>query len=143
MSLLPVDPARPVGAIKVATTEQYPNKTYRMEIDNDRIAGTITSDLEAVEQAVYKILNTERYQYIIYSWDYGVELADLFGKPIPFVLPEIPRRIKEALTQDDRISDVTNFDLTYDKAGSVLAKFTVVTIYGNLQEQKEVKITNV
>ena len=55
----------------------------------------------------------------------------------------IPRRIKEALTQDDRITDVTNFDLSYDKGGSVLAKFTVITIYGNLQAKKEVRIANV
>ena len=143
MSLLPVDPARPVGAVVIKTTEVYPNQTYRMQIDDDRISGIITGNLEAVEQAVYKILNTERYQYLIYSWNYGVELADLFGKPIPFVLPEIPRRIKEALTQDDRITDVTNFDLNYDKSGSILAKFTVVTVYGNLQEQKEVRIANV
>nr|DAZ07867.1 MAG TPA: Protein of unknown function (DUF2634) [Caudoviricetes sp.] len=143
MSLLPVDPARPVGAVDIKTTEVYPNKTYQMQIDDDRINGIITGNLEAIEQAVYKILNTERYQYLIYSWNYGVELADLFGKPIPFVLPEIPRRIKEALTQDDRITDVTNFDLNYDKSGSILAKFTVVTVYGNLQEQKEVRIANV
>ncbi|WP_278558897.1 DUF2634 domain-containing protein [Acidaminococcus intestini] len=143
MSLLPVDPARAVGSVTIATTETYPNKTYRMLIDDERINGTVTDNLEAVEQAIYKILNTERYQYVIYSWSYGVELADLFGKPIPFVLPEIPRRIKEALTQDDRITDVTNFDLSYDQGGSVLAKFTVVTIYGNLQEQKEVKVANV
>ena len=143
MSLLPVDPARPVGAVAIKTTEVYPNKTYRMMIDDDRISGTITENLEAIEQAVYKVLNTERYQYIIYSWNYGVELAELFGKPIPFVLPEIPRRIKEALTQDDRITDVTNFDLSYDKGGSVLAKFTVITIYGSLQAQKEVRIANV
>ncbi|MFQ8776837.1 MAG: DUF2634 domain-containing protein [Roseburia sp.] len=27
-----------------------------------------------MKQAIYNILNTERYQYIIFSWDYGVEL---------------------------------------------------------------------
>lgn len=143
MSLLPVNPTRAVASIAVKQSETYPNKTYKMEIDADRVYGTVTSDLEAVEQAVYKILNTERYQYIIYSWDYGVELAELFGKPMPFVLPEIPRRIKEALTADDRITDVTNFDLSYDRRGSVLAKFTVITIYGNLQASKVVKIANV
>lgn len=142
MALLPDTDSSDTGTvIGIASTEKYPNKTYRMKIDDEKIEGTITTDLEAVQQAVYKILNTERYKHVIYSWNYGVELADLFGKPIPYVLPEIPRRIREALVQDDRINDVTDFDLSYTKDGSVLAKFTVVTIYGDLQEEKAVKIS--
>ena len=109
-------------------------------IDTDRIQGTITDDLEAVKQAIYKIINTERYKFLIYSWNYGIELEDLFGKPIPYVLPEIPRRIKEALTQDDRIDDVLGFDLSYDRKGNVLAKFTVVTIYGSVEIEKVVNV---
>ena len=56
-----------------------PSKQHRMNIERTRIAGTCDG-LEAVRQTVYKILNTERYAYIIYSWDYGVELQDLYGK---------------------------------------------------------------
>lgn len=142
MALLPDTSSSDTGsAIKVAKTETYPNKTYRMNIEQDKVEGTITNNIEAVEQAVYKILNTERYKHIIYSWRYGVELADLFGKPIPYVLPEIPRRIKEALVQDDRINDVTDFDLSYEKDGSVLAKFRVISIYGDIQAEKAVKIS--
>lgn len=36
--------------------------------------------MEAVKQAVYKILQTERYKYVIYDWNYGVELEDLLEK---------------------------------------------------------------
>lgn len=141
MALLPDTSTTDTGnAVEVVTQNTYPNKTYRMKIDEERVDGTIRNELEAVEQAVYKILNTERYKHIIYSWNYGVELEDLFGKPIPYVLPEIPRRIKEALIQDDRIEDVTGFDLTYNKNGEVLAKFTVVTIYGDLEVERAVKI---
>lgn len=140
MVLLPDTATDESGAISVAMTPTQPNKTYKMMIDTDRIQGTITDDLEAVEQAIYKIINTERYKFLIYSWNYGIELENLFGKPIPYVLPEIPRRIKEALTQDDRIKDVLGFDLTYNRKGDVLAKFTVVTIYGNLEIEKVVNV---
>lgn len=140
MALLPDTATDESGAISVAMTPTRPNKTYKMMIDTDRIQGTITDDLEAVKQAIYKIINTERYKFLIYSWNYGIELEDLFGKPIPYVLPEIPRRIKEALTQDDRIKDVLGFDLTYNRKGDVLAKFTVVTIYGNLEIEKVVNV---
>lgn len=140
MALLPDTATDESGAISVAMTPTQPNKTYKMMIDTDRIQGTITDDLEAVKQAIYKIINTERYKFLIYSWDYGIELEDLFGKPIPYVLPEIPRRIKEALTQDDRIDDVLGFDLSYDRKGNVLAKFTVVTIYGSVEVEKVVNV---
>ncbi|WP_315002264.1 DUF2634 domain-containing protein [uncultured Selenomonas sp.] len=93
-----------------------------------------------------KILNTERYEYVIYSWNYGVELADLFGKPIPYVLSEIPRRVREALVQDDRIRDVTDFDIRYvrdnaqGRRGDVLACFRVQSIYGDIAMEKGVRI---
>ena len=141
MVLLPDTSSAQTGTtVDVVTKETYPNQTYKMRIDEEQIDGTITDDLEAVRQAVYNILNTERYRFVIYDWSYGVELEELFGKPIPYVLPEIPRRIREALIQDDRISDVINFDLSYTKDGNVTAKFTVVTIYGDLEAEKEVRV---
>lgn len=56
------------------------------------------------------------------------------------MLPEIPRRIKEALVADDRIIDATAFELSHDKRGNVLAKFKVITIFGNFDAGKEVRI---
>ena len=124
--------------INIATTSIVPNKSYRMKIADEKILGNI-DELDAIAQACYKILNTERYQYVIYSWNYGIELQDLFGKPIPYVYSELPRRIKEALTQDDRINSVEDFELSYDK-GNVLAKFTVKSNLGNIEMEKGVNI---
>lgn len=115
-----------------------PNRTYKMRIEEEKILG-MTDELDAIEQACYKILNTERYQYVIYSWNYGIELQDLFGKPIPYVFSELPCRIKEALLQDDRVKEVINFDLSYGK-GDVLAKFEVVTENGVLAMEKGVQV---
>ena len=120
-----------------------PSKTYRMNIEEETVSGIITEDLEAVRQAVYKILNTERYKHVIYSSDYGVELADLFGKPMPYVIPEIPRRIEEALLIDDRITKVDSFDLQYDKQGNVNCYFVVHSIFGNIEMERSVKVKNV
>lgn len=73
--------------------ESYPNRTYAMKKER-MIAGTY-DHLKAVKQAVYKILRTERYEHAIYSWDYGIELKDLFGKNVNYVKAEIKHRIKE------------------------------------------------
>ena len=122
----------------------YYDKTYRIVEDSkgeeypSRING-YAETLEAVKQAIYLILSTERYQYLIYSWDYGIELIDLYGKPMSYVMSELPRRIEEALTMDDRIESVTDFE--FEKNGKKLhTTFTVVTTVGNIESELEVEI---
>jgi hypothetical protein len=96
-------------------------------------------DLEAIKQSILLILSTERYKFNIYSWDYGVELLDLYGEPMSYVMASLPRRIKEALIQDDRITDVIDFE--FDKHGTRLhTTFTVVTNIGNISTELEVNI---
>lgn len=128
-----------IDVLDIPITETtYPTKTYKILVEKDRISGD-TDGLDAVAQAVYLILSTERYKHIIYSWDYGVELLDLIGKPIPYVIAELPRRIKEALITDDRITDVVDFE--FEKKGQKLyTKFTVVTDAGNLSTALEVVV---
>ena len=93
-----------------------------------------------MEQAVFKILSTERYQYIMYSWNYGVELQDLFGEPVSYVCPELERRIREALLWDSRILDVTDFVFDTPRKGTVRVCFHVQTIFGEIKAEKEVEI---
>lgn len=114
-----------------------PSKNYKMYFSNKFINGNC-DELEAMKQVIYKILNTERYQYIIYSWDYGIETLDLFGEPISYVCPEIERRITEALIQDDRIESVDSFEFDYSNKGKVHVKFKVHTIYGDTEQEKVV-----
>lgn len=115
-----------------------PSKTYKMNIEEETIRG-FCDELEAMKQAIYKILNTERYRYLIYSWNYGVELEELFGEPISYCIPEIERRITEALMQDDRINEVSGFEFA-TKGKVVSTKFTVSTIFGEVNIEKDVAI---
>lgn len=114
------------------------NDIIDAEVEMDRISG-YTDDIDAVMQAIYLILNTERYKFVIYSWDYGVELVDLFGKPIPYVMSELPRRIKDALIQDNRITDVTDFEFEHSKH-KLHTTFAVVTDLGNISVEMEVDV---
>lgn len=118
--------------------EEETSYTYKLDLDNSTIAGYV-DDLEAMKQAIYLILNIERYEYLIYSWNYGIELNDLYGQPIPFVLPELKRRITEALVQDSRILGVDNFSFETNK-GKVHATFTVHTIFGDVEAERVVTI---
>jgi hypothetical protein len=117
---------------------QLPSRTFRLTTDGDRIAG-MTDGIEAVEQAVYLMLNVPRYQYLVYSWDYGVELSDLIGMPAEYCLSEIKTRITQALLMDDRIQSVTDFVPQADK-GKIHVSFNVNTSYGTINEEMEVSI---
>ena len=117
--------------------ETQPSKNYKMHIQDDVISGTCDK-LNAMEQVIYKILNTERYKCPIYSWNYGVEFSDLIGEPVSYVCAEVERRITEALTQDDRINSVSDFEFDTNKKHEVVCTFTVHTIFGDVESEKGV-----
>ena len=119
------------------TIKKQPSKNHKLYMENDTISG-VCNDLEAMKQVIYKILNTERYQCIMYSWNYGIELYDLFGEPTNYVISELRRRITEALVQDDRIDKVDGFEFNIIKKRTVNVKFTVHTIFGDIREEKAV-----
>jgi hypothetical protein len=117
------------------TVREQPTKTYKMELyKGNYILGFVDSQ-KAMEQAIYKIIRTERYKYIIYSWNYGIELEDLFGMPVEYCIVELERRISEALLQDSRITAVHSFEFdTENERGTVLIKkFIAETLFGKIQ----------
>lgn len=120
-------------------TVEMPSKQHGMNIEKNRIIGTCDG-LEAVKQTIFKILNTERYDYLIYSWNYGIELIDLYGQSPMYVCSEIERRVKEALLQDDRITDIDNFEFDISRKGVVSVLFTVHTFFGDVDEEMVVNI---
>lgn len=115
--------------------EEQTSYTPKLNPDTYRIEG-FTDGIEAVKQAVYLILYVERYEWLIYSWNYGVELIELFGKNINFVIPEIERRFKEAIMQDDRVTNVTDFEFE-NKKNSVTVYFKVECIFGEFKSKFE------
>lgn len=118
--------------------KEQPSKTYRMDIETERIRG-FTDDINSMKQAVFKILNTERYQYIIYSWNYGIETIDLYGQNTSYVMSELKRRISEALLWDSRIKSVDNFEFSSEK-GKITCKFIVHTIFGDIDAERAVNV---
>ena len=117
-------------------TETQPSLTYDLDLESGRIRGKVDR-LEALRQAVYLILSTERYDWLIYSWNYGREFKELIGQPKEFVLPELKRCISGALLQDDRITAVDGFEFTMGK-DTVHVAVTVRSIFGDLEVETDV-----
>ena len=119
--------------------ETQPSRTYKLNKENNTISGGYVDGVEALKQAIYKILNTERFDYLIYSWNYGVEIKNLIGEHTSFAIPELERVITEAIMQDDRIEDVTDFEFIINK-NIVTVKFKVISIEGITDIEKVVSI---
>lgn len=115
-----------------------PSKTYYINRNTNRISGYI-DDKDAIIQAIYLILSTERYESVIYNWYYGTEFDSLIGKDRDFVKSELKRRIAEAILEDDRILDVTDFDISFNK-DVVNVVFLVETNIGDININWEVNL---
>ena len=115
--------------------EQTSN-TFCFDLDRNIVFG-FTDGRDAMKQAIYLILSVERYKYVILPWSYGVEFEDLYGMPVSWVIPEVIRRIEEALLQDTRIKAVDNFTYQNSK-GMLLVTFTVHTIFGDIDFERGV-----
>lgn len=114
--------------IRNATVSVKPSKTYKIDWDSKHIKGFIDG-VDAIEQAVDLHLTTERYQWTIYSWQYGSDIYKLIGEPYDYVKSEMKRMIKDALSIDSRITDVGDFEFSFDK-GNITCKFRITTNEG-------------
>lgn len=85
---------------------------FKLDILNNRVAGFV-DEAEAVAQAVYMMIKTERGKYSIYPDDYGLKKEDLYGQPRKYVEAALSYRIPECLLQDLRIKSVNNIEFEF------------------------------
>lgn len=126
--VLPTEGITLTEELEVLEEENAPTKTYKLDFVRGRCSGFIDGR-EAMEQAIYKMLNTKRFAHLIYSDDFGFE--SLTGRERLFVRGDLPRRIEEALLQDERITAVEDMviDFINDEAHVF---FTAKTVYGDV-----------
>ena len=117
-----------------------PNKTWHIMGDD---AGRVIGDedkLTVLRQAIWAMVCTERYSNPIYSKDYGTELQQYIGKDAYFLEASIEDTLRDALTHDDRIKNVSVEDVTQTDINSVLVRYSVESIYGAFKEELKVRV---
>ncbi|MGG1597605.1 DUF2634 domain-containing protein [Paenibacillus naphthalenovorans] len=121
----------PPGSVLGTAQEEVrqTSRTYRLDLENGRIAGMI-DELDAVRQAVFMILSTDRFAYFIYSGNYGMERRAAGGFSL-----ELQRLVSEALLQDDRITGIEDFQVSVN-GDEAEVSFTVVSIFGSFTERR-------
>ncbi len=116
--------------------ESFSDRTYKLS--TDKIEGFV-DELEALKQSIYKVMTTERYEYPIYSFSYGIAWKELIGEDEAYVRAEMRRMIQETLLRDNRILDVDGFSFTFS-GDTCHCAFEVSSIYGKTEIETEAKI---
>ena len=121
------------------TVAEQPTLTYRLNFDGTPSSGKING-LEAMKQAIFLALHTERFTHAIFSWGYGAELRALCGEGItPYQQARLQQAIEDSLLQDDRVLQVTDFNFAAQPRGTVRLSFTVRTTQGDVPTEFEWK----
>ncbi len=121
--------------IEELETEQQTTRTYGMDMERKRIIGMVDGE-DALRQAIWKMLSTERFKHLIYSDNYGSEIMDRAMDTElteEFLECDIPELVKDALLIDDRILEVNNITWNWVSIDSVAIACDVVTIYGDME----------
>lgn len=113
-------------------------KTYKVDSYNKRIIGT-TDGQPAIEQAILKNFDTERFAYVIYSKNYGIELEKYIGKDYDFIRSDLQRAIEECLLVDARIYSINNLQFTQEGLDYMSITMDIETEQGVLTTTLEVK----
>lgn len=114
--------------VTVEFTEEKTMPSYGYAIKEGRINGFVDNK-ESVVQSIYKRLMTEKYSHEIYTSDYGIQTSDLFENGADYAASVIEERIRESLEKDDRIENISNFEISMEKE-SISVEFEVETIFG-------------
>lgn len=113
-------------------------RTYKVDSYNKRIIGT-TDGQPAIEQAILKNFDTERFAYVIYSKNYGIELEKYIGKDYDFIRSDLQRAIEECLLVDARIYSIDNLQFTQEGLDYMSITMDIETEQGVLTTTLEVK----
>ena len=135
MAVLPTSSINITGG---GNFQNQPSLSWYINKETNRIEGTVNGQA-AVRQAVEIILNVERFRWQIYRPYSGMEWDGLIGQDPGYVGAELQRRVIDALTVDDRVTGISDYDYTVD-GSSLSAVFTVNTVYGSIAESVEVPL---
>ncbi|MGE1061797.1 DUF2634 domain-containing protein [Megasphaera paucivorans] len=93
----------------------------------------LVDSAEAVKVWIYKALQTERYQYLAYSWQYGIEVKPFIGKVMSVQerYSELKRIIIECLMVNPYITSVDSVEFT-TTGDKVSCEVDITTVYGEV-----------
>lgn len=105
---------------------------YEIDFTTGELTGKIITGLPAVIQWIRLALETERYFYNQFSWEYGSELKTLIGQSFSeeYITSEVQRMVTDALSTSEDIDSISSLEVAMD-GDNLQIDFTVNTPYGS------------
>lgn len=119
-------------ALKAEKKQLIP-KEYEMNFNTGQLTGRIVEGKEAIKIWIWLALQTPRYRYYIYTWDYGNEFEDLIGQGYTeeYIEAEAKRMTEDCLLINEDIQSISDFNISM-AGGTLTISFTANTIYGGI-----------
>lgn len=128
-----IDPSDNISAVQETIPREYAWDYEKNDFLLKDGKFQIVEGTEAIRVWAWKALNTQRYRYMAYSWDYGHELEELTGQQLSneVMKSEVERYLKEVLSVSPYIDNVTISNVSVD-GSKVSVDFKVNTKYGEV-----------
>jgi len=115
-----------------AEEETTKQTDYEIDFTTGALTGRIISGLPALIQWIRLAIETKKYVFNQFSWDYGCEISDLIGKEssLEYIRSEVSRMLTDTLSGNTDIESIADLDVNVDN-DKLNIKFTVNTVYGS------------
>lgn len=109
-------------------------KEYGIDFKTGQLTGKIVEGKEAIKVWIWIALQTPRYRYYVYTWDYGNEFEDLIGQGYTeeYIEAEVQRMTEDCLLINENIQGISHLNVSME-GGILTVSFTANTIYGNIE----------
>ena len=116
-------------------------KEYAWDFETDRFRydgngnHILLTGNDALEVWIYKALKTERFDYLAYSWQYGIELKQFIGKVMGVGerYSELKRVITECLMVNPYIKSIDSFSFEPEENSRIVhITIRLTSIYGEM-----------
>lgn len=134
MSILPSFLTRTDITDEAVTAARKTPREYEIDFSTGQLTGRIVEGLEAIKVWVWCCLQTERYRYPIYSWQYGGEYEQYFGEAVQddWLQGDCKTETEEALKVNPWITGITDFEASMEGSHLHLS-FKLETGYGDTE----------
>lgn len=132
-----------IGSTRDAAKNELPLfKEYAWDFERDCFLYDVNgrhillSGNPALEVWIYKALKTERFSYLAYSWQYGIELKPFIGKVMGVQerYSELRRVITECLMVNPYIRSIDGIMFVPENHGALIrVHITLTTVYGEVE----------
>ncbi len=109
-------------------------KEYEIDFLTGQLTGKIVEGIEALKVWIWFAIQTPRYRYSVYTWDYGNEFEDLVGQGYSeeYIEAEAQAMIEECLLVNEYIEGIADFSAVMENS-RLTVSFTAETAFGDIQ----------